>query len=49
VLKHDGKLYRFSHFDDGGISDSTRILDEEVECTEVEAYQEMVTKYRPVK
>jgi hypothetical protein len=48
VFERDGKFYQFEDVDDGGIGDEDRFPDE-VECVEVEAYQETVTKYRPIK
>jgi hypothetical protein len=47
VFKHDdGKLYSFESIDDGGIGPDQDRFPEEVECVEVEAYQQ--TSYRQV-
>jgi hypothetical protein len=49
VFERNGKFYQFEDVDDGGFGPDDDRFPEEVECTEVEPYQETVTKYRPVK
>lgn len=51
VFKHDGKLYQTS-YSRGATEqqdESPWQYDDEVECTEVEAYEKTVTDYRAIK